>query len=119
MKSSCPSGSQAATASSKRDEAVGVHEDNLDEPFRMLAWPPLQSLAVKKNLFFVQSLGGEKLLKFVEGAGEIFLSGLRGANIFFGRVSDRFSDLFRVFQTVFRIDLKVFRGQFRSADMPP
>ena len=27
--------------------------------------------------------------------------------------------LFRVFQTVFRIDLKVFRGQFRSADMPP
>ena len=36
-----------------------------------LAWPPLQSLAVKikkkkKKLFFVQILGGEKLLKFVE-----------------------------------------------------
>ena len=32
-----------------------------------LAWPPLQSLAVKKkNFFFVQILGDEKLLKFVE-----------------------------------------------------
>ena len=39
--------------------------------------------------------------------------------MFFKRVSDRFSDLFRVFQTVFRIDLKIIRGQFRSADMPP
>ena len=29
-------------------------------------WLPLQSLAVKKKLFFVQILGGEKLLKFVE-----------------------------------------------------
>ena len=31
-----------------------------------LAWPPLQSLAVKKNFFVVQILGSEKLLKFVE-----------------------------------------------------
>ena len=31
-----------------------------------LAWPPLQSLAVKKKTFFVQILGGEKLLKFGE-----------------------------------------------------
>ena len=31
-----------------------------------LAWPSLQSLAVKQKLFFVQILGGEKLLKFVE-----------------------------------------------------
>ena len=32
-----------------------------------LAWPPLQSLAMKKNkLYFVQILGGEKLLKLVE-----------------------------------------------------
>ena len=31
-----------------------------------LAWPPLQCLAVKKNFFFVQILGGEKLLKFGE-----------------------------------------------------
>ena len=36
--------------------------------------------------------------------------------------SDRFSDLFLSFSNrffLFRIDLKVFRGQFRSADMPP
>ena len=33
---------------------------------KSLAWPPLQSLAVKKNFFFVQILGGEKLLKFGE-----------------------------------------------------
>ena len=33
---------------------------------KVLAWLPLQSLAVNKKLFFVQILGGEKLLKFVE-----------------------------------------------------
>ena len=34
---------------------------------RLLVWPPLQSLAVKKKTFeLVQSLGGEKLLKFGE-----------------------------------------------------
>ena len=70
---------------------------------------------MKKKLVFVQILGGEKLLKFVENAGEIFLSGLRGAKTF----SNFFRILFRVFQTVFRIDFKYFRGQFRSADMPP
>ena len=66
----------------------------------------------------MQILGGEKLLKVVESAGEIFLSGLSGAihsSVAFRIV---FRVLFRVFQTVFRIDLKVFRGQFRSADMP-
>ena len=31
-----------------------------------LAWLPLQSLAVKKILFWVQILGSEKLLQFVE-----------------------------------------------------
>ena len=30
-----------------------------------------------------------------------------------------FRILFRLFQTIFRIELKVFRGQFRSADVPP
>ena len=57
----------------------------------------------------------------MKSAGEIFLSGLRGANVFFF-VAFRivFSDLFfRVFQAAFRIDLKVFQGQFRFADMPP
>ena len=51
-----------------------------------------------KKLIFVQILGGEKLLK---SAGEIFLSGLRGAKQFFKHVSDRFSDLFSLFQTFF------------------
>ena len=65
-------------------------------------------------------LGGEKLLKFVESAGEIFLSGLRGAKNFLNAFRIVFFRiLFRVFQTVFRFDLKVCRGQFRSADMPP
>ena len=32
----------------------------------VLAWLPLQTLAVKINFVFVQILGGEKLLKFVE-----------------------------------------------------
>ena len=31
-----------------------------------LVWLPLQSLAVKKKLFIVQILGGEKLFKFGE-----------------------------------------------------
>ena len=74
---------------------------------------------MKKKTFFVQILGGEILLKFVESAGEIFLSGLRGAKIFSNAFRIVFRILFRVFQTVFRIDLNFFRGQFRSADMPP
>ena len=74
---------------------------------------------MKKKLFFVQILGGEKLLKLVESAGEFFLSSLRGAKHFSNTFRIAFRIFFRVFQTVFRIDLKVFRGQFRSADMPP
>ena len=35
-------------------------------PPPLLAWLPLQSLAVKKNFFFLQIFGGEKLLKFGE-----------------------------------------------------
>ena len=52
-------------------------------------------------------------------AGEIFLSGLRGAKNLSVAFRIVFWIFFRVFHTVFRIDLKVFRGQFRSADMPP
>ena len=37
---------------------------------KMLAWPSLQSLAVKNIFYFLQSLGGEKLLRLVESAGE-------------------------------------------------
>ena len=75
----------------------------------------------EKKLFFVQILGGEKLLKFgeVKSAGEIFLSGLRGAKNFSNTFRIVFRIFFGVFQTVFRMDLKVFRGQFRSAEMPP
>ena len=67
----------------------------------------------------MQILGGEKLLKFVESAGEIFLSGLRGAKNVSNTFRIVYRIFFRVFQTVFRIDLKVFWGQFRSADVPP
>ena len=35
------------------------------------------------------------------------------------RVLFFFSDLFRVFQTIFRIEFKVFSGAIRSADVPP
>ena len=68
----------------------------------------------------VQILGGGKLLKFVESAGEIFLSGLRGANIF----SNTFRIVFRVFfsrfSSLFSYRFQSFLGgQFRSADMPP
>ena len=73
----------------------------------------------EKKLYFVQILGGEKLLKLLKSAGEIFLSGLRGAKHFPVAFRIVFRILFRFFQTVLRIDLKVFRGQFRSADMPP
>ena len=81
---------------------------------------PAEPRGEKKLCFvYVQILGGEKLLKFVESAGEIFLSGLRGAKEFSNTFRIVFRVFFRVFQTAFRIDLKVFRGQFRSADMPP
>ena len=90
----------------------------LERQFQVSVATPAEPRGEKK-LFFVQILGGEKLLKFVESAGEIFLSGLRGAK----NISNTFRIVFRIFirvcQTVFRIDLKVFRGQFRSADMPP
>ena len=46
----------------------------------------------------------------LKSAGEIFLSGLRGANIFSNTFRIAFRIFFRVFQTVFRIDLKVFSG---------
>ena len=62
---------------------------------------------MKKKLFFVHILGGEKLLKSVESAGVIFLSGLRGLKIFqtrfgsffgsFFAFSNRFSDRFKFF----------------------
>ena len=84
-----------------------------------LAWPPLQSLAVNFFFFWCKFWAVKNFYNLLKSAGEIFLSGLRGANNFSNAFRIVFRILFRVFQTVFRIDLKIFRGQFRSADMPP
>ena len=46
----------------------------------------------------------------MKSAGEIFLSGLRGAKTFFKRVSDRFSDLFSRFSNRFSCRFKSFSG---------
>ena len=51
--------------------------------------------------------------------GETFLVGLRGANFFSNAFRIVFRALFRAFQTVFLIDSIFFRGQFRSARVPP
>ena len=51
--------------------------------------------------------------------GETFLVGLRGAKKFPVAFRIVFRVLSRVFQTVFRVKLKNFRGQFRSAGVPP
>ena len=75
-----------------------------------LAWLPLQSLAVKKRLFFVQILGSEKLLKFVEKCRwKTFKRPERGLT-FFKHVSDRFSDLFSRFSNRFSCQIKNFSG---------
>ena len=58
---------------------------------------------MQKKLFFVQILGGEKLLKSVESAGEKLLSGLRGAKFFQKRFGSFFG-FFRAFQTAFRVN---------------
>ena len=53
----------------------------------------------------------EVLVKYLEPAEQ----GLRTFRTRFGSLFASFSD----FQTLFRIELKVFRGQFRSAAVPP
>ena len=64
----------------------------------------------EKKLFFVQILGGEKLLKFVESAGEKLLSGLRGAK----NVSNTFRIVFPIFfsrfSSPFSCQIKTFSG---------
>ena len=75
-----------------------------------LAWPPLQSLAVKKCFIFLKILGGEKLLKFVEKCRcNIFKRPEMGLKTLRSRFGSFFG-FFRVFQTVFRIDLKFCSG---------
>ena len=83
---------------------------------RFLAWPSLQSLTGEKRLYLCKFWA---VKTFWKSAGETILSGLRGAKHFSVAFRIVFRIFFRVLQTVFRIDLKVFRGQFRSADMPP
>ena len=73
----------------------------------------------EKIIYFLQILGGEKLLKFVEKSGEKCLVGLRGAKKFSVTFRIVFRVHFRVFQTVFRVKLNIFRGQFRSAGVLP
>ena len=83
-------------------------------------FPGVATPAEPHGLVLVKILGGDKLLIFVESAGGILLSGLRGAKHFIGRVSDRFSDLFsRFFKLFFVSNKKKFGGKFRSADVPP
>ena len=57
---------------------------------------------MKKQLFLVQILGGEKLLEKVL-VRNLFERRERGL-IFFGHVSDRFSDPFSRFSNNFRTD---------------
>ena len=82
---------------------------------KLLAWLPLQSLAVKKN-FFCHKLckywAVKNFQNYLKSAGEIFLSGLRGAKNISVAFRTVFRIFFRVFQTVFRIDLKFFGGSF-------
>ena len=80
---------------------------------------PAEPRGEKITFFLCKFWAVKNFLKFVGSAGEIFLSGLRGAKIVLVAFRIVFRILFRVFQTVFRLDLKVFRGQFCSADMPP
>ena len=82
------------------------------ELLELLAWPPLQSLAVKKN--FCADFGRWKTFNiWWKMGGETFLVRLRGAKKFSIAFQIVFRILFRVFQTVFRIDLKLFGGKFK------
>ena len=97
--------------------AKAVPEDLGDEIFSVAN--PAEPRGENIFYFFLQILGGEKLLKFGEKCRwKIFSRPERGNNY---SVAFRivFRVLFRVFQTVFRVKLKLFQGQFRSAGVPP
>ena len=80
---------------------------------------PAEPRGEQKTFFLCKFWVVKNFYNWLKSAGEIFLSGLRGAKHFSNAFRIVFRIIFRVFQTVFRIDLKVFRGQFRSAGMPP
>ena len=77
----------------------------------LLAWLPLQSLAVKKKIMQFWAVRTFNIF-FWKVPVKYFLSGLRGAKHFSVAFQIVFRIFFRVFQTVFRIDLKVSRGSF-------
>ena len=71
--------------------------------------PPAEPRGEKK-LFLCKFWAVKNFQNLLKSAGEIFLSGLRGAKNFSNAFRIVFRILFRVFQTVFRIDLKFFSG---------
>ena len=85
----------------------------------VLAWPPLQSLAVKKTFIFCKFWAVKNFYNLLKSADEKLLGGLRGANNFSVTFRIVFRVIFRVFQTVFRVKIKIYRGQFRSARVLP
>ena len=79
-----------------------------------LAWLPVQSRAVKKKFYFCTNFRRWKTFRKVPV--KYFWEAWEGLNIFRSRFSDPFS---RSFQTVFRVELQFFQGQFRSVGVPP
>ena len=73
----------------------------------------------KKNLYLFKFWAVITLLNLLRSADEISLSGLRGAKFLFASVSDRLSDHFLRSSNWFSCQFFFFRGQFRSADVPP
>ena len=111
----------------KRRRTIGAARETVDKFRRLLlrlcesvlkcvlAWLSLQSLAMQENLSLCKFWA---VKDFWKSASEKFLTSWEGLKIF-GHVSDRFPDPFSsFFQTTLRIELKVLRGQFRSADLP-
>ena len=89
---------------------------------KIWVWVPLSfGVATRwKKTFFCANFGRWKTFKiWWKVPGEKFLGGLRGAKNFSNAFRIVFRIFFRVFQTAFRVKLKIFRGQFRSAGVPP
>ena len=72
--------------------------------------PPAEPRGEKKLFFLCNFWAVQNFLNLLKSAGEIFLSGLRGAKHFFKRVSDRFSDPFSRFSNRFSYRFKNFSG---------
>ena len=70
-----------------------------------LSGAPVQNVAVKRNFLLRKFLAVKK-----KSASEIFLSGRRGAKNFSDAFRIVFFIFFRVVQTLFRIELKLFQG---------